>query len=89
MINYDQISIIFMEIQKQLYACVIVYTIILIIMRDGMHKKCGSSYRGALERRDMAEIRRHIYLTLLEVLNRHESNWGGKLVVCLRDLGGQ
>jgi hypothetical protein len=74
LINYDQISIIFMEIQKQLYACMIVYTIMVIIMRDGMHKKCGSSYRVALARRKMAEIRRHIYLTLLEMLNRHESN---------------
>ena len=61
----------------------------IIIMRDGMHKKCGSSNREALALRKVAEIRRHIYLTLLEVLNRHESNCGGKLVVYLRDLGGQ
>jgi hypothetical protein len=74
LINNDQISIIFMEIQKQLYACIIVYTIMVIIMRDGVHIKCGSSYREALARRNMAEIRRHLYLTLLEVLNRHGSN---------------
>ena len=86
MIRYQLYS---WKIQKQLYACMIVYTIMVIIMRDGMHKKCGSSYREALARRNMAENRRHIYLTLLEVLNRHESNWGGKLVSYLRDLGGQ
>ena len=59
------------------------------IMRDGMQKNCESSDRRMLARRDVAEIQRHIYLTLLEVFNRRESDGGGKMLAGWRDLGGQ
>ena len=36
----------------------------------------------------MSEIQVHIYVTLLEVFNRLESDVGGKLLAGLRDLGG-
>ena len=58
-------------------------------MRDGVQKNCGSSDGRALARRDMSEIQVHMYVTLLEVFNRLESDVGGKLLAGLRDLGGQ
>ena len=64
MINNDQISIIFMEIQKQLYACMIVYTIMVIIMRDGM-MACIKNADHHIEKRWCGEIWRkseHIYI---------------------------
>ena len=82
MIRYQLYS---WKIQKQLYACMIVYTIMGIIMRDGMQKNYGSS---ALARRDMSEIQVNIYLSPLEVFNCLESYVGGKSCAGLRDLGG-
>jgi hypothetical protein len=37
----------------------------------------------------MSEIQVHIYVTLLKVFNRLESDVGGKLLAGLRDLGGR
>jgi hypothetical protein len=58
-------------------------------MRDGVHKKCGSSDGKAWALIKLFQILWHNGLTLLEVLKEPESDCGGDMSADLRDFVGQ